>query len=134
MPLCNTLMFPLCATNQRRAFKKESISRVQLHSVWTALLDKCVNSAPYLLSSFLPSFIRKGPNMSTSQFAKVGLTVVLSVGRSTIFCSSSFSCYNRHLTHLSTKLQTIVLHLTTQNPLLLISLMVSPLPSWATFC
>ena len=126
LSLPNTL-FPLRATNQQRACMKESVSRLQVHSIWTALLDKHVNSAPYLLSSFLPSFIRKGPNMSTPQFVKGGSSIVLSVGRSAICCSPSFPCNNQHLTHFLTKLLTIVLHRTTQNPLLLISLMVSPL-------
>ena len=121
-------MFPLRATKRCRACMKESVCRLQVHSIWTALLDKHVNSAPYLLSSFLPSFIRKGPNMSTPQFVKGDSSVILSVGRSAIFCSPSFPHNNRHLTHFPTKLLTIVLHQKTQNPLLLISLMVSPLP------
>ena len=126
-------MFPLRVTNRRRVCMKESVSRLQLHSIWTALLDKHVDSGPYLLSSFFPSFIRKGPNMSTPQFVKGGSSIVLSVGRSAIFCSPSFPHNNRHLTHFPIKLLTIVLHWTTQNPLLLISLMVSPLPPWAVF-
>ena len=63
---------PLCATKQCRACMKESVSGLKVHSIWTALLDKHVNSALYLLSSFLPSFIRKVPNMSTPQFVKGG--------------------------------------------------------------
>ena len=121
-------MFPLRATKRCRACMKESVSRLQVHSIWTALLDKHVNSAPNLLSSFLSSFIRKGPNMSTPQFVKGDSSVILSVGRSAIFCSPSFPHNNQHLTHFPTKLLTIVLHRKTQNPLLLISLMVRPLP------
>ena len=45
---------------------------------------------------------------------------VLSFGRSAIFCSPSFPCSNQHLT--------IVLHWTTQKPLLLISFILSLLP------
>ena len=129
----NTLMFPLRTTKRRRACMKESVSRLQVHSIWTTLLDKDVNSAPYLLSSFLPSFIRKGPNMSAPQFVKGSSSIVLSVGRSVIFCSPSFPCNNRHLTHFPTKLLTIALHRTNQNQVLLISLMVSPLSPWAVF-
>ena len=61
LSLCNTVMVSLCATNWCRACMKKSASRLQVNSVWTALLDKYVNSATYLLNSFLPSFIRKGP-------------------------------------------------------------------------
>ena len=67
-------------------------------------------------------------NRILPQFVKGGSSIVLSVGRSAIFCSPSFPHNNRHLTHFPIKLLTIVLHRTTQNPLLLISLMVSPLP------
>ena len=102
--------------------------RLQVHSIWTPLLDKHINSAPYYLSSFLRSFIRKGPNKSTPQFVKGCLSTLLSVGRSAIFYSPSFSRISRHLTHFPTKLLTIVLHRMTQNPLLLISLMASSLP------
>ena len=123
LSLRNTLMFRFHATNRRRVCMKESLFRLQVHS--TALLDKNLNSAPYLVNSFLHFFIRKGPNMSTTQFAKGSSSIVLSVGRSAIFCFPSFSRNNRHLTHFLTKLLTIVLHQTTQNPLLLISLMVS---------
>ena len=102
---------------------KEYFSRLQVHS--TALLDKNINSAPYLLNSFLHFFIRKGPNMATTQFVKDSSPIFLSVGRSAIFCSPSFSRNNQHLTHFVTKLLTIVLHQTTQKPLLLTSLMLS---------
>ena len=47
LSLRNTLIFPLRATNRRRACMKESVSRLQVHSIWTALLDKHVHSAPY---------------------------------------------------------------------------------------
>ena len=70
LSLHNTLMFPLRTTNRRRACQKESVSRLQVHSIWTALLDMHINSVPYFLSYFLPSFPRKGPSISTPQFVK----------------------------------------------------------------
>ena len=54
--------------NRLKAWINESVSILQVHSIWTALFAKQVKSAPYLFNSFLPSFIKKGPNMSTAQF------------------------------------------------------------------
>ena len=88
---------------------------------------------PYLFSSFLPSCIKKGPNMSTSQFVYGGPWRLLSVGGSAIFCSQSFPLTRQHLIHFPYKLLTTALHLNTQKPLLLTSLTVSPLPPWTVF-
>ena len=44
---------------------------LKAHSIWTVLLDKHVNIAPYFLNPFYPSFIRKRQNMSTPQLLKV---------------------------------------------------------------
>ena len=112
--------------NCLKAWINESVSILQVHSIWTALLAKQVKSALYLFNSFLPSFIKKGPNMSTLQFVNGGPSRVLSVGKSAIFCSPSFPLSRRHLTHFPTKLLTTVLHLITRKPLLLTSLVVSP--------
>ena len=126
-------MLPLLAINCHSACMKESVSILQVYSICTALLAKHVKSALYLLSSFLPSFIRNGPNISTPQLVNGGPSNVLSFGRSAIFCSPSFPLSNRHLTHFPIRLLTIVLHRTTQKPLLLISFIVNPLPPCATF-
>ena len=126
-------MFPLLAINHRTACMKESVSILQVHSICTALLAKHVKSAPYLLSSFLPSFIRNGPNTSTPQLVNGCPSNVLSSGRSAIFCSPSFPLSNRHLTHFHISLLTIVLHQPTQKPLLLISFIVRLLPPCASF-
>ena len=91
---------------------------------------KHVKSAPYLFSSFLPSFIRNGPNISTPQLVNGVPSNVLSFDRSTIFCSPKFPQTIRHLKHFSIRFLKIVLYLTTQKPLLLISLIVSPLSSF----
>ena len=108
--------------NCLKAWINESVSILHVHSVWTALIAKQVKSAPYLFSSFLPSFIKKGPNMSTPQFVNGGPSRVLSFGKSAIFCSPSLPLSRRRLTHF--KFLTTVLHLTTQKPLLLTSLSV----------
>ena len=126
---CKILIFPLLAMNRLKAWINESVSILQVHPIWTALLAKQVKSAPYLFSSFLPSFIQKGPNMS--QFVNGGPSRVLSFRKSAIFCSPSLPLSRRHLTHFPTKFLTTVLHLTTQKPLLLTSLIVSPLPPGA---
>ena len=112
LSLRNTLIFPLRATNRRRASMKESVPRSQVRSIWTILLEKHVNITPFLISSSLPSFIIKGPNMSTPQFVYGSSSILLSVSRSAIFCSPSFPRNNRHLIHFPTKLLTIVLHWT----------------------
>ena len=126
LSLCRTLMFPLLAMNCCRVCMNVYVSMLHVHSIYTALLAKHVKSAPYLLSSFLPSFIRHGPNISMPQLVNGGLSNVLSFGRSAIFCSPSFTLSNRHLTHFTIRLLTILLHWTTQKPLLSISFMVKP--------
>ena len=125
---CKILIFPLLAMNHLKAWINESVSILQVHSIWTALLAKQVKSVLYLFSSFLPSFIKKGPNMSTPQFVNGGPSRVLSVGKSAIFCSPSLPLSRQHLTHFPTKLLTTVLHLTTHKPLLLTSLSVHIMP------
>ena len=126
-------MFSILAINHCRACMKESVSILQVHSICTALLAKHVKSVPYLLSSFLLSFMRNGPNISMPQLVNGGPSKVLSFGRSAIFCSPSFPHSNLHLTHFPIRLLTIVLHWTTQKQLLLISFIVSLLPPCATF-
>ena len=106
---------------------------LHVHSICTALLARHVKSAPYLLSSFLSSFIRNGLNISMPQLVNGGPSNVLSFGRSAIFCLPSFPLGNWHLTHLPVRILTIVLHRIIQKPLLLISFIVSPLPQCATF-
>ena len=126
LSLCKTLMFPLLEINRRIACMKESVSILQVHSICIALLDKHVKIALYFLSSFLPSFIRNEPKISTPQLVDGGPSNVLSFGRPAIFCLPSFPLSNRHLTHFPIRLLTIVLHRTTQKPLLLISFIVRP--------
>ena len=133
LSLRRTLIFTLLAIYRRRACMKESVSILQVHSICTALLANHVKSAPYLLSSFLPSFIRNGPNISTPQLVNGGPSNVLSFVRSAIFCSPNFPLSNQHLTHFPIRLLTITLQRTTQKPLLLISFIIRPLPPCATF-
>ena len=133
LSLCQTLTFPLLAINRCRACMKESISMLQVYSICTALLAKHVKSVPYLLSSFLPSFIRNVLNVSRRELVNGGPSNDLSFGRSTIFCLPSFPLNNWHLTHFPIRFLAIVLLRTTQKSLLLISFMVSPLPPCATF-
>ena len=121
------------AINRCRACMRESVSMLQVHSICNALLAKHVKSVPYLLSSFLPSFIRNVLNTSRREFVNGGSSNVLSFGRSTVFCLSSFPLNNWNLTHFPIRFLTIVLLQTIQKPLLLISFMVSPLPPCATF-
>ena len=113
LSLHRTLMFSLLAMNRHRAFMNESVSMLLVHSRCTALLDKHVKGAPYLLRSFLPSFIRNGPNKSRPQLVNDGPSNVLSFGRFAIFCSPSFPHSNRHLTHFTIRLLTMVLQHTT---------------------
>ena len=94
--------------NRLKAWINESVSILQVHSIWTALLAKQVKSVLYLFSSFLPSFIKKGPNMSTPKFVNGGPSRVVSVGKSAIFCSPSFPLSRGHLIHFPTKLLTTV--------------------------
>ena len=117
--------------NSLKAWINESVSMLQVHSLWTALLAKRVKGASYLFSSFLPSFNKKGLNMSTPHLKNGGQSGVQSIGSSATFCSSSFPLNRRHFTQFPTKLLPIMLYLTTQKPLLLTSLIVSPLPPWA---
>ena len=125
LSLCRALKFPLLVINRCRACMNESVSMLHVRSVCTAMLAKHMKSAPYLLSSFLPSFIRNGSNMSMSQLLNGGQSNVLSFGRSAMFCSPSFPLRNWHLTHFRIRLLTIVLDRTTQKSLLLISFMTS---------
>ena len=111
----------------------ESVSMLHVNSIFAALLAKHVKRALYLLSFFLTSFIRNGPNISMPQFVNGGPSNILSFGRSAIFCSPSFPHSNRHLTHIPIRYLTMVLHWTTQKPLLLISFMVSLFLPCATF-
>ena len=71
LSLRRTLMFPLLDINCRRACMKVYASMLQVHSICTALLTKHVKSAPYLLSSFLSSFMRNGPNISMPQLVNL---------------------------------------------------------------
>ena len=110
--------------------------RICIHTAGTfnmyCLLAKHVKSAPYLLRSFR-LFIRNGPNISTPQLVNGGPSNFLSLGRSAIFSSPGFHLSHWHLTHFSIRFLTIILHQTTQKPLLLISFIVSPLPPCAIF-
>ena len=100
--------------NCLKTWINESLSILQVHSIWTTLLAKQVESVLYLFSSW----DQKGSNMSTPQFVNGCPSRDLSVVKSA---------------HFSTKLLTTVLHLTTQKPLILTPLIVSPLPPWAGF-
>ena len=113
--------------NRLKACINESVSILQLRSVWTVLLAKQVKSAPYLFNFFLPSSIKKGPNMSTPHFVNGGPSRVLSVGNSAIICSSNITLSRRHLTHFLPSFCSL-LHLITQKSFLLTSLIYSSLP------
>ena len=93
LSLCRALKFPLLVINRRRACMNESVSMLHVRSVCTAMLAKHVKSAPYLLSSFLPSFIKNGSNMPTSQLLNGGQSNVLSFGRSTTLQSIWGCCH-----------------------------------------
>ena len=57
----------------------------------------------------------------------------LSLGRSAIFSLPSFNLSDRHLTHIRIRLLIVILHQTTQKPLLLFPLIINLLPPCATF-
>ena len=65
-------------------------SILQVHPIWIALLVVQLNKwkmSHIFLAPFLPSFIKKGSNMSTPKFVYGGPSRVLSVGRSAIWLS-----------------------------------------------
>ena len=70
-PLCKGDLLPAHKIFVKRPVKV-SVSMLQVHSICTALLAKHVKSAPYLLSSILPSFVRDGPNISMPQLVNGG--------------------------------------------------------------
>ena len=72
-----TLIFPFLAINCCKACMNKSVSKLHEHSICTAMLVKHVKSFLYLLSSFLISFTRNGPNISTPQLVNVGSSKVL---------------------------------------------------------
>ena len=56
-----SLTGPRRAMKRRSTLRKQSVSREVATSMWTALLTRHVKSAPYLLCSFLLSFVINGP-------------------------------------------------------------------------
>ena len=98
MSLHRNLMFPLLAINRCRACMNKFISMLHVDSVCTALLTKHVKSSPYLLTSFVPSIIRNGPNISLPKLVNGGPSNVLSFSQSAIFCCPSLPCSNWHMT------------------------------------
>ena len=71
----------------------------QPHCIWPALLDRQVYRAPYLSTSFWPSFRRNEPNKSTSQCVNGASLLLLSLGKSVIFCCWSLTLDCLQLTH-----------------------------------
>ena len=56
---------PRRAIKRRSVFRNESVSSELATSIWTALLTRYVNSAPYRFRSLRPSFVTYGPKKST---------------------------------------------------------------------
>ena len=121
------LTFPLHPTNLLKLMMNESVLREYTTSVCMALLDKQVYRAPYLLTSFRPSFTRNEPNKSTPQYVNGG-----SLGKSAIFCCWSLPLNRLHLTHFKMIHLTKELHLVTQKPEDLVWFIVVPRPAWPT--
>ena len=126
------LTFPLHATNLLKLMINESVLREYTTSMCMALLDRQVYRAPYLLTSFRPSFTRNEPNKSTPQYVNGGSSLILSLGKSSNFCCWSLTLYCLHLTHFKMIHLTKELHLVTQKPEDLIWFIVMPRPAWAT--
>ena len=63
-------MLPLLPTNLFKVSIKELVSILLQISRCTALIARQVNIIPYLLSSVLPSLIRKGPSMCKATISK----------------------------------------------------------------
>lgn len=91
--------------NHHRARINKSAPMLQELSVWTTLSNH-VKSAPYLLYSFLPFFLKNWFNISSPQLANCGPSNVLPLGKSVVF---SFACSNQNLTHFLVRLLTLVL-------------------------
>ena len=88
---------------------------------------------PHISYSPFRFFIKNGPNISTPQLVNGGPSNFLSLGRSVIFSSPSFHLSDWHLTHFPIRLLIIILHQTTQKPLLLFPFIISLLPPCAIF-
>ena len=92
------------------------IYREYTTSVCIALLDRHIYRAPYLLTSFQPSFTRNDPNKSTPQYINGDSSRILSLGKSAIFCCWSLPLNCLHLTHFKMIHLTKEWHLVTQKP------------------
>ena len=79
------LTFPLYTTNFLKLMMNESVLREYTTSMCMALLDRQLYRAPYLLTSFQPSFRRNEPNTSTPQYTNGASSLILSLGKSAIF-------------------------------------------------
>ena len=126
------LTLPLQRTNLLKPMMNESVLREYTTSICMALLDRQVYRPPYLFTSFQPSFMRNEPNKSTPQYVNVGSSLILSLGKSAIFCCWSLPLKCLHLTHFEMIHLTKELHLVTQKPEDLIWFIVMPRPAWAT--
>ena len=62
------LIFSFLAINRLKVCTNESVSILQVHSIWTALLAKQVKSAPYLFSFFF--LYKKGTKHVNSTICK----------------------------------------------------------------
>ena len=126
------LTLPLHPTNLLKLMMNESVLREYTTSMCMALLDRQVYRAPYLLTSFRPSFARNEPNKSTTQYVNGGSSLILSLVKLAIFCCWSLPLNCLHLTHFKMIHLTKELHLVTQKPEDLIWFIVMPRPAWAT--
>ena len=110
----------------------ESVSAEFVISMCTALLARHVNIVPHLFSSFLPSFLLNGPNMSTLQYVKWSKSVTLCLGSSDIFCVPNLPLRHLQITHLLMTLLVALFPHVIQKLEFLNWLSVIPLPEWPT--
>ena len=126
------LTFPLYTTNFLKLMMNESVLREYTTSMCMALLDRQLYRAPYLLTSFQPSFRRNEPNTSTPQYTNGASSLILSLGKSAIFCCWRLPHNYLHLTYFKMIPLTKELHHVSQKPEGLIWFIVMPWPAWAT--
>ena len=127
-----SFMFPRRAIKFISVWISDSISMFCTTSRCTARLDGQLNMIPYHFISFLYCLIKNGPNISNPTYVTSGSVLILSAGKSAIFCSPTFPRTYQHLTYLAMKAQAIQFAFTIQYPDDLILFKVKSLPLWPT--
>ena len=92
------LTLPLRPTNLLKLIMNESVLREYTTSICMTLLERQVHRAQYLLTSFWLSPTRNDTNKSNPRYVNGGSSLILSLGKSAIFCCWSLPLNCLHQT------------------------------------